>query len=75
MNYRIPDHKRAVEDCNEALKLDKKYIKALNRRGNSLEILGQYEEALRGLFCHYITMGNYPEINILLYRFYSSHHT
>lgn len=49
MNYRTPDHKRAVEDCNEALKLDKNYIKALNRRANSLEVLGQYEEALRGL--------------------------
>jgi import receptor subunit TOM70 len=39
-----------VEDCDAALKLDAKYIKALNRRATALEALEQYEEALRGLF-------------------------
>jgi mitochondrial import receptor subunit TOM70 len=43
-----PQHQKAVEDCDEALKLDSRYIKALNRRGTALEALERYEDALRG---------------------------
>jgi mitochondrial import receptor subunit TOM70 len=43
-----PQHEKAVEDCDEALKLDSRYIKALNRRGTALEALERYEDALRG---------------------------
>jgi import receptor subunit TOM70 len=43
-----PQHEKVVEDCDEALKLDSRYVKALNRRGTALEALERYEEALRG---------------------------
>ena len=43
-----PQTEKVVADCNEALKHDKRYEKALNRRGGALETLGRYEEALRG---------------------------
>lgn len=37
---------KIIEDCNEAVKLDNKYHKALVRRANALEKLGRLEEAL-----------------------------
>lgn len=37
-----------MEDCDAALALDRKYLKALNRRATALEVLERYEEALRG---------------------------
>lgn len=37
----------SVSDCNEALKLDDKYLKALVRRGRSYMELEKYEEAVR----------------------------
>jgi import receptor subunit TOM70 len=43
-----PQHENAVADCDEALKLDSRYVKALNRRATALEALERYEEALRG---------------------------
>lgn len=48
MNYEKPEYEKVVEDCDEALKLDSMYVKALNRRANALEYLGRLEEALRG---------------------------
>jgi len=48
VNMSPPQHEMVVEDCNEALKLDIKYVKALNRRAGALEALERYEEALRG---------------------------
>jgi len=42
-----PQHERVVADCDEALKLDSRYVKALNRRATALEALERYEEALR----------------------------
>ncbi|KAH7923572.1 ADP ATP carrier receptor [Leucogyrophana mollusca] len=47
MNMTPPKLENVVGDCDEALKLDKNYVKALNRRGNALEGLLKYEEALR----------------------------
>lgn len=47
-----PQHERAVADCDEALKLDSRYVKALNRRATALEALERYEEALRGACGH-----------------------
>jgi hypothetical protein len=47
-----PQHERAVADCDEALKLDSRYVKALNRRATALEALERYEEALRGTYGH-----------------------
>lgn len=44
-----PQHDLVVRDCDEALKLDINYIKALNRRAIALEGLERYEEALRGM--------------------------
>ncbi|CAL1702609.1 unnamed protein product [Somion occarium] len=41
-----PDQEKIVEDCTAALALDKRYVKALNRRGAALEAQGKYEEAL-----------------------------
>jgi import receptor subunit TOM70 len=42
-----PQHEKVVADCDEALKLDARYVKALNRRATALEALERYEEALR----------------------------
>ncbi|KAF7760908.1 hypothetical protein Agabi119p4_10317 [Agaricus bisporus var. burnettii] len=41
-----PQHDKVIADCNEALRLDKFYIKALNRRGVAFEGLAQYQNAL-----------------------------
>ncbi|KAK7681841.1 hypothetical protein QCA50_015188 [Cerrena zonata] len=41
-----PDHEKIVHDCDAALALDKRYVKALNRRASALEALERYEEAL-----------------------------
>lgn len=49
MNVSPPDHLKVVEDCDHALKLDPRYVKAVNRRGNALENLHRYEESLRGM--------------------------
>ncbi|TDL16794.1 TPR-like protein [Rickenella mellea] len=42
-----PDHEKTVANCDEALKLDPMYVKALNRRAGALEKLGKLTEALR----------------------------
>lgn len=47
-----PQHEKAVADCDEALKRDSHYVKALNRRATALEALERYEEALRGTHGH-----------------------
>ena len=43
-----PQYDQVVSDCDEALKLDSRYLKALNRRATALEALERYEESLRG---------------------------
>lgn len=43
-----------IADCNEALKLDKTYIKALNRRATALEALDRLEEAVRGMLVPHV---------------------
>ena len=43
-----PRHEKVVADCDDALKLDARYVKALNRRATALEALERFEEALRG---------------------------
>jgi hypothetical protein len=45
-----PQHEKVVADCDQALKLDSRYVKALNRRATALEALERYEEALQGTF-------------------------
>lgn len=50
VNFSPPQHERVVADCDAALKLDRTYIKALNRRATALEALGRLEEAVRGAF-------------------------
>ncbi|TBU23389.1 ADP/ATP carrier receptor [Dichomitus squalens] len=47
VNLNPPQHEKVVEDCDAALALDRKYIKALNRRATALESLERFEEALR----------------------------
>ncbi|KAK7471044.1 TOM (translocase of outer membrane) complex component [Stygiomarasmius scandens] len=47
MNVSPPKYELVVQDCDEALKLDSKYVKALNRRASALENLERYAEALR----------------------------
>ncbi|KAF9467556.1 ADP/ATP carrier receptor [Collybia nuda] len=47
VNMTPPKHEFVVRDCDEALKLDINYIKALNRRAIALEGLERYEESLR----------------------------
>ena len=48
INLSPPKYEEVVADCDEALRLDPKYVKALNRRASALEALDRYEEALRG---------------------------
>jgi tetratricopeptide (TPR) repeat protein len=50
INLSPPKLELVVQDCDEALKLNPDYVKALNRRASALEKLGQYENALRGMF-------------------------
>ncbi|TFK25899.1 ADP/ATP carrier receptor [Coprinopsis marcescibilis] len=47
VNFSPPNHEDVVRDCDEALKLDPNYVKALNRRAVGLEGLGRMEDALR----------------------------
>lgn len=47
MNMTPPKYELAVQDCDEALRADANYVKALNRRANALEALSRNEEALR----------------------------
>lgn len=42
-----PKYDLVVQDCDEALRADSNYVKALNRRANALEALSRNEEALR----------------------------
>jgi len=39
--------KQCVDDCTEALRLNPQHVKALIRRGQSLENLERYEDALK----------------------------
>ncbi|KAF8315550.1 mitochondrial outer membrane translocase receptor TOM70 [Cantharellus anzutake] len=47
VNFSPPQYELVVQDCDEALKRDAKYIKALNRRATALEALGRLHESLR----------------------------
>jgi hypothetical protein len=48
INVTPPKFDLVIQDCDAALALDPKYIKALNRRATALEGLLRWEEALRG---------------------------
>jgi import receptor subunit TOM70 len=41
--------KETIDDCNASLKVDKRYAKALHRRGQAYEKLGELREALNGM--------------------------
>lgn len=43
-----PKYELVLQDCDEALKLDSTYVKALNRRAAALEGLNKFKDALRG---------------------------
>ncbi|KAJ3875944.1 ADP/ATP carrier receptor [Lentinula edodes] len=47
MNMAPPKYELVIQDCDEAIKLDPNYVKALNRRAMAFEALEQYSEALR----------------------------
>lgn len=50
VNFSPPQYELVVRDCDEALKRDPAYVKALNRRANAFEALDRLPEALRGMF-------------------------
>jgi hypothetical protein len=56
INLSPPKLELVVQDCDEALKLNPDYVKALNRRATALEKLGQYANALRGMLSLSYTM-------------------
>ena len=60
INLLPPKLDLVVQDCDEALKLNPDYVKALNRRATALEQLGQYESALRGMLALHHSYGNIP---------------
>ena len=65
INLSPPKLDLVVEDCNEALKLNPDYVKALNRRATALEQLGQYEGALRGTsFLRQFFVGNHHWLTV-----------
>jgi len=45
--FQLKKLKESVEDCNAALNLDEKYMKALLRRAKSYMEMEMYEEAVR----------------------------
>ncbi|TRM66757.1 mitochondrial outer membrane translocase receptor TOM70 [Schizophyllum amplum] len=47
INLSPPKYDEVIADCDEALRLDTKYVKALNRRAMALEAVERYQEALR----------------------------
>jgi len=47
MNITPTNYELVVKDCDDAIALDKNYIKALNRRAVALESLERYEDSLR----------------------------
>ncbi|KAF7731599.1 TOM (translocase of outer membrane) complex component [Apophysomyces ossiformis] len=47
----LGQNERVIEDCNEALKLDPVYVKALNRRAQALEKKGQLSDSLYDFTC------------------------
>ncbi len=65
-----PQHELVVEDCNAALNLDKRYVKALNRRAAALEALGRFEDSLSGQWHRC----KFRHINSPSSRFHCIHH-
>jgi import receptor subunit TOM70 len=68
VNMEPPQHEKVVEDCDEALKLDSRYVKALNRRATALEALERYEDALRGA-CRLVTRPTTLRVNDFFFFF------
>lgn len=49
INMSPPQHEKAIADCDEALRHERTYVKALNRRAGAYEALGKNELALQGM--------------------------
>ena len=48
MRYRAKgEFERAIEDYNEALRLERKYAAAFNNRGNAYRAMGEIDPAIR----------------------------
>lgn len=45
----LKDYSSAIEDCEQAIKLDSSYVKAKKTKANSLGLAGNWEEAVREL--------------------------
>ncbi len=45
----LREHQKVVDDCSEALKLDREYVKAITRRANSYLMIGGEDECHRAI--------------------------
>jgi hypothetical protein len=60
LNMQPPNYELIVQDCDQAVALDRNYVKAINRRAVALECLERYEESLRG----YVSITSRSRMNI-----------
>lgn len=46
MYFSTPEYQKAIDDCSEALRINPAHTRSLGRRGNALEKLEKYRDAL-----------------------------
>lgn len=46
VELKLKEYDQCIKDCNEAIKLDKEFLKPYNRRASAYTSLKQYEKAI-----------------------------